>query len=109
MAWADGAAAGRPWTYSHEGEDAQIFRFSFQRESYWLVVIYVALPLLAILLAIVIPDCGAVGFREIGLRRSGSPKIGPPDLPIFDYHVSRGSDRLCRRRTERGSRLSSDA
>ncbi len=33
----------------------QIFRFSFQRESYWLVVIYVALPLLAILLAIVIP------------------------------------------------------
>ena len=33
----------------------KIFRFSFQRESYWLVVICVVLPLLAILLAIAIP------------------------------------------------------
>jgi len=30
-------------------------RFSFQRESYWLVVICVAVPLLAILLSIVLP------------------------------------------------------
>jgi len=33
----------------------KIFRFSFKRESYWLVVLYVVLPLLAILLLIVIP------------------------------------------------------
>jgi hypothetical protein len=33
----------------------KIFRFSFQHESYWLVVICVALPLLAILLLILIP------------------------------------------------------
>ena len=44
------------------------------------------------------------GFRAVGFA-----EIGPPDLPAFDYHVSRASDRLCRRRTERGSRLSSDA
>jgi hypothetical protein len=45
-----------------------------------------------------VPWLGAVGFAE----------IGPPDLTAFDYHVSRASDRLCRRRNERGSRLSSD-
>jgi hypothetical protein len=33
----------------------KIFRFSFERESYWLLVIYVVVPLLAILVAIVIP------------------------------------------------------
>ena len=33
----------------------KIFSFSFKRESYWLVVLYVVLPLLAILLLIVIP------------------------------------------------------
>jgi len=33
----------------------QIFRFSFERESYWLVVICVVVPLLEILLVIVIP------------------------------------------------------
>jgi competence protein ComGC len=33
----------------------KIFRFSFQRESYWLVAIYVVVPLVAILLFIVIP------------------------------------------------------
>jgi hypothetical protein len=33
----------------------KIFRFSFPRESCWLVVICVALPLLAIMLWIVIP------------------------------------------------------
>jgi len=32
-----------------------IFRFSFKREAYWLVAIYLILPLLAILLSIVIP------------------------------------------------------
>ena len=44
------------------------------------------------------------GFRAVGFA-----EISPPDLPAFDYHVSRASDRLCRRRTERGNRLSSDA
>jgi hypothetical protein len=33
----------------------KIFRFSFERESYWLVILYVLVPLLAILLMIVIP------------------------------------------------------
>jgi hypothetical protein len=33
----------------------KIFRFSFERESYWLLVICVVVPLLAILLSIVIP------------------------------------------------------
>ena len=44
------------------------------------------------------------GFRAVGFA-----EISPPDLPAFDYHVSRVSDRLCRRRTERGNRLSADA
>ena len=43
-----------------------------------------------------------------GLRTIGLAEIGPPDLPAFDYHVSRAIDRLCRRRSERGSRLSTD-
>ena len=30
-------------------------RFTFERESYWMLVLYVLLPLLAILFAIVIP------------------------------------------------------
>lgn len=42
-----------------------------------------------------------------GLRAVRFPELGPPDLTAFDYHVSRASDRLCRRRSERGSRLSS--
>jgi hypothetical protein len=42
------------------------------------------------------------------LRAVGLAEIGPPDLTALDYHVSRASDRLCRRRSERGSRLSSD-
>ena len=33
----------------------KIFRFSFERESYWLVIICVVVPLLGILVAIVIP------------------------------------------------------
>jgi hypothetical protein len=33
----------------------KIFRFSFERESYWLAVICVVVPLLAILISIVIP------------------------------------------------------
>jgi hypothetical protein len=33
----------------------KIFRFSFERESYWLLVICVAVPVLAILVAIAIP------------------------------------------------------
>jgi hypothetical protein len=32
-----------------------IFRFSFKREAYWLVVIGLIVPLLAILLGIVLP------------------------------------------------------
>jgi hypothetical protein len=43
-----------------------------------------------------------------GLRAIGLAEIGPPDLTAFDYHVSRVSDWLCRRRSERGRRLSSD-
>jgi hypothetical protein len=30
-------------------------RFTFERESYWMLVLYVLLPLLAILFAIVLP------------------------------------------------------
>jgi competence protein ComGC len=33
----------------------KIFRFSFEREAYWLVAICVVVPLLAILVLIVIP------------------------------------------------------
>jgi len=33
----------------------KIFRFSFERESYWLLAICVVVPLLAILVSIVIP------------------------------------------------------
>ena len=33
----------------------KIFRFSFEREAYWLVTICVAVPLLAALILIVIP------------------------------------------------------
>ena len=33
----------------------EMFRFSFEREAYWLVVIGVVVPLLAILFAILIP------------------------------------------------------
>lgn len=33
----------------------RMFRFSFERESYWLVVLYVLLPLLAMLLTVFIP------------------------------------------------------
>ena len=31
--------------------------FTFERESYWMVILYVLVPLLGILLAIVIPGC----------------------------------------------------
>lgn len=33
----------------------RFWKFTFERESYWLVLIYVLLPLLAILLSIIIP------------------------------------------------------
>jgi hypothetical protein len=33
----------------------KIFRFSFERESYWLLVIFVVVPLLGILVSIVMP------------------------------------------------------
>jgi hypothetical protein len=40
----------------------KIFRFSFERESYWLVILYVLVPLVAILLTIVIPGWWRLWF-----------------------------------------------
>jgi hypothetical protein len=47
---------------------------------------------------VVVSGLGALRLTEI--RR--------PDLASFDYHRSRVSERLCRRLSARGSRLSSD-
>jgi hypothetical protein len=38
--------------------------FTFERESRWLVVLYLLVPLLAMLLSIVLPHCGGGGFRH---------------------------------------------
>ena len=44
-----------------------------------------------------------------GLRALGLPQISGPHLAPFNSHGSRVSDRCCRRRTDLGSRLSSDS
>jgi hypothetical protein len=56
----------------------KIFRFSFQRESYWLVAIYLVVPLLAILLFIVVP----------GLWRRWSPSSSARGEPALSLAIT---------------------